>query len=114
MSKVAFSSTTALLGSAVRSMLQHAAQSVILCKLETPNATLKTPNATLDTHYSITLYAKALNAIAPNSIYRNLTGVPPQIHQACDVHRTIYVRLTVERRLVNAQFNQAKGVFRYG
>ena len=109
MSIVAFSSTTALVGSAVSSRLLDAAQNVIARRLSTPNVTLSTPNVTLSTQYS-----KALNAKAPNSIYRNLTGLPPQNRHARDVHRTMFVRLTVECRLVRTLNLLDEGEIRYG
>lgn len=97
MSKVAFSITTALMGSAVRSRLLYAAQNVIARRHSTPNAALSTPNATLSSPNVTlsTLYAKAPNAKALNSISRNPAGLRPNYF--LDSRKSCCLAHTLER-----------------
>ena len=89
MSNIAFSTATALLGSAVVSWLQHAAQNVLAW-------TLRTTNATHDTHYSKSHNSIAPNAKALNSIPRFLTGSLSEEFQNC---RAIQPALHLRTRL---------------
>lgn len=100
MSKVAFSSITALMGSAVRSRLPYATQNVIALRLSTPNA-LNTKALSSKAHN--TLNTKALSSKALNSNSRITTGLPQKICRTVGllaIQPSNMARPRVVRRLV--------------